>query len=91
VFLLKKRATATTDDAKPFSIFQMEGLVMFTPIMRRVPVRITVRVRNQPSLYAIDIMNEPEAMYDPSCFPVVSADSMKTFLIVCHKMLKSFW
>lgn len=47
-------------------------------------------VKDHPSLYAIDIMNEPEAMYDPSCFPVVSADSMKSFLIECSRAIKNY-
>ena len=45
-------------------------------------------IKDHPSLYAIDMMNEPEAMYDPSCFPVVSADSMKSFLIECSRAIK---
>jgi hypothetical protein len=47
-------------------------------------------VKDHPSLYAIDIMNEPEAMYDPSCFPVVSADSMKSFLVECSQAIKNY-
>ena len=47
-------------------------------------------IKDHPSLYAIDIMNEPEAMYDPSCFPVVSADSMKGFLIECSQAIKNY-
>jgi hypothetical protein len=52
-------------------------------------IPLILSVKDHPSLYAIDIMNEPEAMYDPSCYPVVSVDSMKSFLIECSRAIKS--
>lgn len=52
-------------------------------------VPFVLSIKDHPSLYAIDIMNEPEAMYEPSCYPVVSADSMKSFLIECSRAIKN--
>ena len=49
---------------------------------------LMLSIKDHPSLYAIDIMNEPEAMYDHSCFPLVSADAMKSLLIECSRAIK---
>jgi hypothetical protein len=51
-------------------------------------VPLMLSIKDHPSLYAVDIMNEPEAMYDPSLYPVVSADIMKQFLIGCSSVMK---
>jgi hypothetical protein len=53
-----------------------------------IPLLASV-IDHHPLVYAIDIMNEPEAMYDPSWYPVLSSDSMKSFPIECSRAIKN--